>query len=77
MQGSCRTGAPVPHSWQPISDRLMVVEQHATWLGNQKPTPVATVFRVKGSKVTAALRLPDLRSALVLAYICRELAATE
>jgi hypothetical protein len=34
------------------------------------------VFRVTGDKVTAALRLPDLRSALELAAICRELAAT-
>jgi hypothetical protein len=38
---------------------------------------VATVFRVRGEKVTAALRLPDLRSALELAFICREMAATE
>ena len=67
----------VPRSWHPISDRLMVVEQDATWPENPKPTCVATVFRVTGSKVTAALRLPDLRSALDLAYICRELAATE
>lgn len=28
-------------------------------------------------KVTAALRLPDLKAALELAYICREMAATE
>jgi hypothetical protein len=38
---------------------------------------VATVFRVSGTKVTAALRLPDLASALELASICREMAATE
>lgn len=66
-----------PRSWHPISERLMVVEEDATWPANQKPTRVATVFRVGGGKVTAALRLPDLRSALDLAYICREMAATE
>jgi hypothetical protein len=67
----------VPRSWHPISERLMVVEEDATWPENQSPTRVATVFRVADGKVTAALRLPDLRSALDLAYICREMAATE
>lgn len=67
----------VPRSWHPISERLMVVEEDATWPENQTPTRVATVFRVAEGKVTAALRLPDLRSALDLAYICREMAATE
>lgn len=66
-----------PRSWHPISERLMVVEHDATWPQNQTPTRVATVFRVVGGKVTAALRLPDLRSALDLAYLCREMAATE
>lgn len=64
-------------SWHPISARLMVVEQDATWPENSKPTQVATLFRVTGDKVSAALRLSDLRSALDLAFICRELAATE
>ncbi|GAB1508770.1 hypothetical protein JCM33774_08110 [Actinophytocola sp. KF-1] len=67
----------VPRSWHPVSDRLMVVEQDATWPASTAPTRVATVFRVTGGKVTAALRLPDLRSALELAFICREMAATE
>lgn len=67
----------MPRSWHPISDRLMVVEQDATWPENTKPTRVATVFRVRGDRVSAALRLPDLRSALDLAFICREMAATE
>ncbi|WP_353810452.1 hypothetical protein [Agromyces sp. SYSU T00194] len=67
----------VPRSWHPISDRLMVVEEDATWPENQTPTRVATVFRVTDGRATAALRLPDLRSALDLAYICREMAATE
>ncbi|WP_433677315.1 hypothetical protein [Microbacterium gorillae] len=67
----------VPRSWHPISERLIVVEEDATWPANNKPTRVATVFRVSEGKVTAALRLPELRAALDLAYICRELAATE
>ncbi len=67
----------VPRSWHPVSERLMVVEEDATWPGNPVSTRVATVFRVAGGKVTASLRLPDLRSALDLAYICREMAATE
>ena len=67
----------VPRSWHPVSERLMVVEEDATWPGNQTPTRVATVFRVAGNKVTAALRLPDLKSALELAYLCREMAASE
>lgn len=67
----------VPRSWHPVSKRLMVVEEDATCPEDQKPTRVATVFGVTGAKVTAALRLPDLTSALELAYICREMAATE
>jgi hypothetical protein len=67
----------VPRSWHPISDRMMVVEEDATWPESAAPTRVATVFRVTGDKVSAALRLPDLKQALELAYICRELAATE
>jgi hypothetical protein len=67
----------IPKSWHPVSGRLMVVEQEASWAGGGDPSRVATVFRVSGEKVTAALRLPDLRSALELAFICREMAATE
>lgn len=67
----------MPRSWHPISDRMMVVEEDATWPDAPRPTRVATVFRVTGDKVSAALRLPDLKQALELAYICRELAATE
>ncbi|MEH3075999.1 MAG: hypothetical protein PGN11_13450 [Quadrisphaera sp.] len=66
-----------PRSWHPVSERLMVVEQDATWPQDPSSTPVATLFRVKGGKVTACLRLPDLRQALELAFICREMAATE
>jgi len=67
----------VPRSWHPVSERLMVVEEDAAWPGSTAPARVATVFRVAGEKVTAALRLPDLRSALELAFICREMAASE
>src|SRR5688572_5986551 len=67
----------IPRSWHPISERLMVVEEDATWPGSTAPARVATVFRVAGDKVTASLRLPDLKSALELASICREMAATE
>jgi hypothetical protein len=67
----------IPRSWHPVSDRLMVVEEDATWPQSERPTRVATVFRVAGEKVTASLRLPDLKSALELAGICREMAATE
>jgi hypothetical protein len=67
----------VPRSWHPVGDRLMVVEEDATWPASKAPTRVATVFRVAGSRVTAALRLADLRSALELASIYREMSATE
>ncbi|MET9710308.1 hypothetical protein ABZ644_01180 [Nocardiopsis alba] len=67
----------VPRSWHPVGGRLMVVEQDATWPESKSPTRVATVFRVANGRVTAALRLPDLGSALDLAHIYREMAATE
>lgn len=66
-----------PRSWHPVSERLMVVEEHAAWPEGKGSTRVATVFRVVEDKVTACLRLPDLKSALDLAYVCREMAATE
>ncbi len=66
-----------PRSWHPISERLMVVEQDVVWPGNPTSASVATVFRSTGGRVSAALRLPDLRAALDLAFICREMAATE
>lgn len=67
----------VPRSWHPISDALTVVEQDATWPESSEPTRVATVFSLTGGKVTAVLRLPDLSSALELAPVCREMAATQ
>jgi hypothetical protein len=66
----------VPRSWHPVSESLVVVEEDATWPGSTTPSRVATVFRVAGGKVTAALRRPDLGSALELASVCREMAAT-
>lgn len=66
----------VPRSWHPVGERLVVVEEDAGWPGSPAPTRVATVFRVAGGKVTAALRLPDLTSALELARVCRAMAAT-
>jgi hypothetical protein len=67
----------IPRSWHPVSQKLMVVEEDAAWPESREKSRVATVFRVSGTKVTAALRLPDLESALELAYICREMAASE
>jgi hypothetical protein len=55
----------------------MVVEEDATWPQSKEPTRVATVFRASGGKITAALRLPDLKAALELAHICRDMTATE
>lgn len=66
-----------PRAWHQVGDRLVVVEQDATWPGSPAPTRVATVFRVHDDKVTAALRFPDVDSALQLAHIHQELAATE
>ncbi|HEY0530748.1 MAG TPA: hypothetical protein VGD29_04040 [Actinoplanes sp.] len=63
----------------PISDRVVVVEQDARWPASPSWTRVATVFRVSkdGSRVSAALRFPDLPSALAFAALYAELAATE
>lgn len=66
-----------PRAWHQVGDRLVVVEQDATWPESPEPTRVATVFRVHDGKVTAALRFPDVESALQLAHIHQELAATE
>jgi hypothetical protein len=67
----------VPRSWHPVSGRLMVVEEDATWPRSETPSRVATLFRVTEDRVSAALRMPDLKSALELGCICREMAATE
>ncbi len=67
----------MPPSWHLVNERLMVVEEETTWPENQTPVRVARVFRVAGATVTAALRMTDLRLALDLAYICREMAKSE
>ncbi|MVN87258.1 hypothetical protein GO986_10795 [Deinococcus sp. HMF7620] len=67
----------VPLTWHPVSDRLMAVEQDATWPDSEAPTRVETLFRVTNGRVSAALRLPDLQAALELGAVYRELAATE
>jgi len=66
-----------PKASYPINDRVMVVEQDARWPQNTEWTRVATVFRVTGDRISAALRFPDLRSALDFAHLYAELAATE
>lgn len=64
-------------SWHPISNRLMVVEQDAIWPENKKVIQVATLFRSTQKQISAALRFPNLKSALEFAFIYRELASTE
>jgi hypothetical protein len=68
-----------PRSYHPVSDRIMVVEQDARWPESPAWTPIATVFRVSpdGSRVSAALRFPDLPEALAFATLYAALAATE
>ncbi|GID30639.1 hypothetical protein [Paractinoplanes brasiliensis] len=53
-----------PVGRHPAGERLTVVEQDATWPGSVGSTRVATAFRVDGGVVTAALRYPDLATAL-------------
>ncbi|ANY06850.1 nuclear transport factor 2 family protein [Pseudonocardia sp. HH130630-07] len=65
-----------PQARHPVGEDLTVVEQDARWPGDPATSRVATVFRVRDGKVTAALRLPDLDAALDLARVCHEMAAT-
>jgi hypothetical protein len=66
-----------PRSHHPVTDRVMVVEEDARWPRNAGWTRIATVFRATGDRVSAALRFPDLRSALEFAHMYAELSATE
>lgn len=66
-----------PRSYHPISTRVLVVEQDARWPKNTAWARAATMFRVTDTRVSAAIRFADLRSALDFAYLYRELAATE
>jgi hypothetical protein len=62
-----------PVSWHPVDDETIVVEQDATWPHNPHADPgadpgrVATLFRLQGDRVAAALRFDDLHQALVAA----------
>ena len=66
-----------PVSWHPAGERVMVVEQQAAWPGSDEPLTVATMFRLTGGRVSAALRFPDLEQALAFARPYVQLAATE
>jgi hypothetical protein len=65
-----------PVNWHPVAGGLAVVEQDATWPGAQHPVRVATMFRVSGGRVSAALRFPDLEQALAFATLYAVLAET-
>lgn len=67
----------MPCSYHPIAPSLLVVEQDARWPADAVSTRVATLFRARAGRVSAALRFPTLREALSFASLCRELAATE
>lgn len=60
-----------PRSWHPINGETVVVEQDASWPGNPEadadPVRVATLFRLSGDRVTAALRFDNLQDALAAA----------
>src|SRR5215471_2184317 len=61
----------------PVTDRVVVVEQHVRWPPSTDWTTLATVFRTSGDRVSAALRFPNLNAALDFAHMYVELAATE
>ena len=52
-----------PTSWHPVDAGTVVVGQDATWETGE-PQQVATLFRVAGGRVTAALRFPTVQAAL-------------
>lgn len=55
----------------------MVVEQDASWPENSGPTRVATLFMVKGTRVSAALRFATTKQALEFASTYVALMDTE
>lgn len=57
----------VPHDRHQVDERVVVVEEDASWPDSSDLTRVATVFQLTKGKVSAALRKPDLASALALA----------
>jgi hypothetical protein len=73
-----RSGLSVEaRSWHPVTDRVLVVEQDARWPQSPDRAQVATVFRVSGDRVSAALRFADLPAAIDFAVLYPALAATE
>lgn len=66
-----------PVSWHPVSERLTVVEQHATWPDDVDGARVATCFLTSRGRVAAALRYPTLREALDMAYVLSEVLENE
>ncbi|WP_432510884.1 hypothetical protein [Kineococcus sp. SYSU DK001] len=65
------------HTWHPVSERVSVVEQHATWPQDPSGTEVATCFITSAGRVSAALRYPPAREALQLAHLLSEVFAVE
>lgn len=65
-----------PVNWHPVAGDVAVVEQDATWPETPEPVRVATMFRVSGERVSAALRFPDLEQALAFATLYAALAET-
>ncbi|MFT4037378.1 MAG: hypothetical protein QM692_04300 [Thermomicrobiales bacterium] len=65
-----------PVSWHPVAERIVVVEQDATWPEAPEPARVATVFRLTGDHVSAALRFPDRAQALAFASLYAALLET-
>lgn len=66
-----------PLAYHAVGDALAVVEQDASWPGSGDGTRVATVFRVSGGLVSAALRFPEPAAAREFAAVYAALAATE
>ncbi len=53
--------------WHPVGERVTVVEQHATWPGDEDGADVATCFVTAGNRVCAALRYSSAEEALQVA----------
>lgn len=65
-----------PVNWHPVAERIVVVEQDATWPEAPEPARIATMFRLTGDRVSAALRFPDLPQALAFASLYAALVET-
>ncbi|MBL8128191.1 MAG: nuclear transport factor 2 family protein [Chloroflexia bacterium] len=77
MEWVTRSGVRLqPVNWRPVTEGIVVVEQDATWPDAPDPVRVATMFRVRGGRVSAALRFPDLEQALTFATLYAALAET-